>query len=168
MNLRNTVHKMARVAAWVAMALTFFMMLLVTADVVGTKFFNKPVPGMAEIAEELVVLLVFLGLAFTEAEIGHLRITILFDRLSQKWRQILNILGYYVLGLVIVAILSWRSFILLKNFIAIGSMKQGIISFPLWPFAVLIALSSLIFAFVLLSRVIEGLLLIRERSQAKQ
>lgn len=168
MNLRTKVYRIAQVAAWVAMALTFFMMLLVTADVVGTKFFNHPVPSMAEMDEELLVIMIFLGLAITELEIHHLRITILFARLSQKWRQILDLVGYYLLSAALVAILSWRSFVLLKNFIDIGSMKQGIISFPLWPFALLIALSSVIFGLALISRAVDELLLIAGRSQPKE
>src|SRR5438045_2702335 len=52
-------------------------MLICAADVVGTNFFDWPVPGTLEITESTMVLIVFGALAFTQEKRGHIRVEIL-------------------------------------------------------------------------------------------
>ena len=167
-NLQDVVEAMVRGSAWVATVCTFLMMMLVTADVIGTKIFSKPIPGTLEITEELMAVLVILGLALTQVERGHLRVSVLLTRFSQKWRDRLDFFGYYLFGTIIVSVLGWRSLVLIKTYIVSGSVKMGWISFPLWPTAVVLSLGFLIFGFLLLFTVINKRHLIKRRVQSTE
>ncbi len=60
------VRKLALVLLLMGALGMIISMFLGFADVVGTKFFNWPVPGTLEITESTMVLIVFGALAFTQ------------------------------------------------------------------------------------------------------
>ena len=57
------------------------LMIVNVTDIIGTKFFLRSVPGALDISEELMVLVTLLPIAFLALERGHIRITLLEDRL---------------------------------------------------------------------------------------
>ena len=59
-------------------------MLICVADVIGTNFFDWPVPGTLEITESTMVLIVFGALAFTQEKRGHIRVEILHGFMSAR------------------------------------------------------------------------------------
>ena len=68
----------------------FFMMLVVTADVFLRDVFNQPIKGSIEIAELFQVLVVFFGLAYCEAQRGHVRVEILISYVGRRTRLALD------------------------------------------------------------------------------
>jgi TRAP-type C4-dicarboxylate transport system permease small subunit len=76
----------------VAGAAVFAIMWLIDANVLMRKLFNQPVTGTLEITEGALVLIIFLGLAFTQRRRGHIRVT-LMTRHFPKWlRDVLYVL----------------------------------------------------------------------------
>ena len=163
-NIRNLLELMVRESAWVAAAAAFIMMVLVTTDVMGTKLFSKPIPGTLEITEELMAVMVVLGLALTQMERGHLRVSVIMTRFPEKLRNKLDYFGYYLFGFLIVSLLSWRSLVLINTFIVKGSVKQGHVSFSLWPTAVVLSFGFFIFCFLLLHLLINKRYLIKGKN----
>ena len=53
----------------------FLMMFLIFADIIGRKFFNSPVEGAYEITESLLTFIIFFGVAYTQLERSHVRVT---------------------------------------------------------------------------------------------
>ena len=62
------------------------LMVVNFIDIVGTKFFLTSIPGALDISEELMVLLTLLPIAYIALERGHIRITLLEDRINPKVR----------------------------------------------------------------------------------
>lgn len=98
-----------------AVMVIFIMMFHITADVFGRYLFSQPIPGTYEISEMLMVLVVFLGLAYTQAEGSHIRVETMVRFLPPRGRLIAEILTHFVF-LTIFAFFIWE-----------GS-RQGIIS----------------------------------------
>jgi TRAP-type C4-dicarboxylate transport system permease small subunit len=124
-----------KIAGWFVIIATIFLAVAMTIgviDVIGTKFFNWPLPIMKELTEELFVGMVFLGMAFVELDIGHLRITIFESRIPGKFQYAISIFKYF-LAVFLTGFISWRTFIQLKYTITHGIVKAAVINIPEWP-----------------------------------
>ena len=85
-----------------------FMMASTTGDALGRYLFNSPIKWSIEINEYLLVMATYLGLAYTEAQEGHVSITLLTSRLPTRVQAILNILTRVVV-LALCLVIVWRS-----------------------------------------------------------
>jgi TRAP-type C4-dicarboxylate transport system permease small subunit len=85
----------------------FVMMFHITADVFGRDIFSKPIPGAYEISEMLMVLVVFLGLAYTQADGGHIRVELVLRFFPVRGRIIAEIFAHFVF-LVVFAFFVWE------------------------------------------------------------
>lgn len=84
-------------------------MFLITADVVGRYFFNSPIPGTLEVTEFLLCIIVFGGLSYLEIRGEHIRIFLVYSRLSGKVQFALSVFAKG-LGLLFFGIMTWQTF----------------------------------------------------------
>src|SRR5437762_12316211 len=84
-------------------------MLICVADVLGTNFFDWPVPGTLEFTESTMVLIVFGALAFTQEKRGHIRVEILHGFMGPRAKSFLDLVTHF-LALVFFVLLAWQSF----------------------------------------------------------
>lgn len=154
MSFRILINPIVRLCNWVSCGAIISIMLLICADVISTRFFGYPIYGTIEIVEELTAIFALFSLTVSETEKGHLNISILSARLSQKWRDILVFLGY-ILGFLIMCILCWRTITTTIHFVVFRAAKQVAFYFPLWPFGVLLSMATLSFTAVLLYQLID-------------
>ena len=68
----------------------FVLCLLIMASVVARYVFNRPFLYVDELASYLLATIVFLGLAYTLREGGHIRVEMIIDRLRRKTRTALT------------------------------------------------------------------------------
>lgn len=152
--LSSSIDVITKITKWFsfgAAACLGLAMAIGVIDVVGTKLFSKPLIAMKEVTEELNVGLVFLAISFVALERGHLRITLLESVISARLRFIFRLLGY-VVGILILGVLSWRGFIQLKTQVVENVHKFGQVSIPVWPggLAVLLGFVFFLIALILL------------------
>lgn len=84
MKLGSTVRLMNLILLRLSGVLLFLAMLLTIGDAVLRKFFASPIPGALEISEEMLVGLVFLGLAFTQFQDANINVDLVYERLAHK------------------------------------------------------------------------------------
>ena len=137
--------------SYVAVVCAAFTMIIAVADVIGVKIFKWAIPSSVEYIEELMVLIVFLCIAYVELERGHIRVTIMERFMPGVLRHIFKLFGYLV-GTLIIGFMSWRGFELVRYSFDMGLVKTGTVRFPLWPshLAVFIGLTSLTIVYILL------------------
>lgn len=82
------------------------MALLTCVDVVG-RFFRHPILGSVELVGFMATLAVAMALPFTDMNRGHVGVEIIFRMLSEKTQTVIDIITR-LLGLVLMAVLSWR------------------------------------------------------------
>jgi TRAP-type C4-dicarboxylate transport system permease small subunit len=142
-----------KITRWLAIlaAVSIAVMMVVNfADIVGTKFFLRSVPGALDISQELMVLVSLLPLAFIALERGHIRITLLEEHLPSVVRFILQIVQY-VIATLITGFITWRVFVQFQKTVEVMQLKEGL-DLPLWPanLAVVISFGFLTLVWILL------------------
>jgi TRAP-type C4-dicarboxylate transport system permease small subunit len=126
------------------------MMVVNFTDIIGTKFFLRSIPGALDISEELMVLVTLLPIAFIALERGHIRITLLEERLPQIVRVVLQIVQY-VIAMLITGFITWRVFVQFQKTVDVIQLKEGL-DLPIWPanLTVVIAFGILTWVWMLL------------------
>ena len=111
---------------------TFLMMALVVANIFGRYLLNKPLTGTLEFTESLLVLIIFLSVALTQYDGGHIRVTLLTRRLPKAWAQALNVFCM----LAGAAFFTWCAYAAWKfaaQSFSFNEQEWGTVVFPLWP-----------------------------------
>ncbi len=128
------------VANRVSQGILIIMMLLVTADVLLRSLFNYPIPGSYELVQFMLLSVIFLGLAHTEAQGNHLAVDFVYKKLSEKTQNFITMTGHFMC-LAVFSIITWQSIV---GGLANKKMGEvsGILSIPLFPFYWVVALGS--------------------------
>jgi TRAP-type C4-dicarboxylate transport system permease small subunit len=111
--------------------LVFFCMILITFSITGRYLFGTPVPSTDEISETILVLVIFLPLAYIERQGGHLRIMFLYSRFSERWQNVCDILAK-VLVLLLLSLMTWQTLLYALHSWACNEISWGTVSIPLW------------------------------------
>ena len=111
---------------------TIVMMLIGTADVVGTTFFKYPVPATYELTATLMAALVFGGLSYAQTQGRHVRVELFIRRFPWRLRWVSDSFGLLV-GTVFFGFLTWRCAVYFWRSWEIKEIQAGLIRFPLYP-----------------------------------
>lgn len=148
----------------VGAAAIFVMMLLVTSDVSARQFFNSPIAGQPEITEMLMVFSVYLGMAYTQRDGGHIGLDILINRMPDTLRiacqWITHILSLIINGIVAV-------YALLQAIQAFTEGTRSIFLYwPMWPLPFAVALGSFILCLRLIVDLVTQSKIIKQKTEA--
>jgi len=119
---------------WVALGL---MMVVGTADIVGTAFFRRPIVGAFEMAESALAVVMFIGLVHVQARQSHIVVDLMTARLRGTARRLsdcLALLGTLV-ALYLVARQTWP---LMLDSWRIREVAGGVFNFPIYPVKTLV------------------------------
>ncbi|SLN75746.1 TRAP transporter small permease [Oceanibacterium hippocampi] len=106
--------------------------VIITVSVLGRTFFGKMIPDDIVISGELMVTLVALPWAYVTADRGHVAVEVFTDWMSrgaQVWLELLAV----IVGLVMVAPLTWATGVALWQAWDFGSYFDGVLYLPEWP-----------------------------------
>lgn len=133
LTLAAIVRMISHVAGLFAAVAVLLIMISTVVDVTRRQTIGGSVPGLVEMAESLLVAMVFLGLASREIRGGHVRVELVLQRLSPATRDAITALGY---ALVVVPLTSWMIWMTtaraIESFRA-GERRYGLLELPLWP-----------------------------------
>jgi TRAP-type C4-dicarboxylate transport system permease small subunit len=158
LSILDIVFKVTRWLTIIAAACIALLMVVNFFDIIGSKFFLKSVPGALDISEELMVCLTLLPISYICLERGHIRITLLEDRLPPRVQFILRILQYLIATLI-TGFITARVFVQLQKTIRIMQLKEGI-DLPIWPGNLAVTISfailTLVWALLLAKTIVTG------------
>ena len=130
--MRKVLHCCESVLTYLAVASTFIMMCLTTADAFGRYVFNWPIAGAYEVTENyLMTMTIFLGLSYAYREGFLIRVTFLADRLPGQVKKVINHL-VQIIAILYSAILVVTTMKRTFQTLASGGML-GNVPLPLWP-----------------------------------
>lgn len=121
-----------RGCGFVAGYITFAMMLLVIANAVSRFLFNAPVSGALEITETMLTVLIFLSLALTQHEDGHIKVVVLTQHLPKVLRKVVCLFAL-ALGAVFFVWCTKAGWEYAAKSLAIGEQQWGAVRYPLYP-----------------------------------
>jgi TRAP-type C4-dicarboxylate transport system permease small subunit len=107
---KGVLQKITRGLCYVGMLLLIPMMLLTSAEVFSRGLFSLPIPGTVELSSFLLAVFILLGIAYTQQQKGHVRVTILLNKLPQKAAAALDCFTT-LLCLFIVSIIVWQGWV---------------------------------------------------------
>lgn len=116
------------VAAWVILVLMF----ITSADVIGRYFFNKPIQTVYEVSQNLLLVIVFLSVAYVASVRGHPKVDIATSWLPWKGQIAIDIFGW-VLALTMMSLVTWQTGIRAWTSWVVQDYTMGLIDIPLWP-----------------------------------
>ncbi len=103
-----------------------------TGDVVGTPGFGRPIAGTRELTESTMVLIVFGALAYAQIRRSHIRVELLYTRLSARGKTAMDIVAD-IAALVFFGLMCWQAVGEAQYSYQIGEVTDGLIEFPLVP-----------------------------------
>lgn len=116
----------------IAGVLTFLVMCLVVSNVVMRYGLNAPVKGTLELTESALPLMIFLSLAMTQFEGGHIKVVLLTQHLGPKGQRVIKVIAL-LLGAGLFAWAAWAGWLMAEKSFRIGELERGSIRFPIWP-----------------------------------
>jgi TRAP-type C4-dicarboxylate transport system permease small subunit len=144
------VSKTTLATADIAGVLIFLMAVAIGIDVFLRYVFNSPTIWINESARYTLLIITFLGLAFTRKEDAHIRVDFIIKRLPkyvQNWMRVVDSICFLVFTIVLFR-LTWHVFM---GSVIRGSLSPSFWQVPIAPWQ----------AFIPLGLAILGLLLIR-------
>lgn len=93
LRLEKIFDRFSDLMGWVAGILNLAMLLNVFYDAIMRYFFSSGSIAMQEMEWHLFAMVFLFGIAYTLKEDGHVRVDVLYDRFSPRWKAIVNIGG---------------------------------------------------------------------------
>jgi len=76
------------------------VMVLGVAEILGRSLFNSPIHGHIDLVAEMMPLIVFLGISTSLRSDSHVRMTLVLDTLTGRWRSVMEALGCALGGFI--------------------------------------------------------------------
>jgi TRAP-type mannitol/chloroaromatic compound transport system permease small subunit len=102
--IEKIVDRFSDLMGWIAGLLNLLLLLNVFYDAITRYFFSTGSIALQEMEWHLFAMVFLFGIAYGLKEDGHVRVDVLYDRFSPRWKAIVNI-GGTVLFLVPLSVL---------------------------------------------------------------
>jgi len=137
LRIRGLYGRLLYLCGLLAGLIVFLMMLLVVGNALGRFVFNSPIDGSLEITESMLTVLIFLSLALTQYEGGHIHVVLLLKNFTPFWSRLSTTVAM-ALGAGFFAWSSYASWIFAMKSFAMNEHEWGSIQFPLYPVKIIL------------------------------
>lgn len=152
--IERVVRPVSRGCMFVAMAWLIPMALLLVADVIARYVFRNPIPGTEELEEFMLVVVGFLGLAYTGVLKSHVRVDLIVKKFP-LWVQHVIDTCTGITSLMLFVLIAWQTAVW-----TLMITDQGLVSpvlvWPKFPFAAIAAFGCLLFWFILIIEILRS------------
>jgi TRAP-type C4-dicarboxylate transport system permease small subunit len=107
------------------------MMVSTTADTSLRFTLNAPLPGVFELNEVLLVVVVFAGIAWTQVERGHTRVVLVMRRVDLRAAVKMDIVCW-VICFLFLGVLGLQSAKEALRSLSINEFRWGAVQMPIW------------------------------------
>jgi len=132
------VRQVSSLLAIMAASCGAIIMLLMSLDVFNRLVTGGSIRGAFETVETLVVLMVFLGIAYAERSDAHVRVRLLTGRLPRSIGEVVRLFGNTA-ALSIVMWMAYATTQVAQLSVATGEFRMGLVNFPVWPARIAVA-----------------------------
>ena len=146
--------------AWFSSALSylgayslFAMRGLTTLDVVGRYIFSRPITGVFELTEYLVLIFIFSFIGYTQSQKGHVAVDILLPLLPPKLKKLIDVANHLVC-LALMGLITWMGVAKALELRVVGEASPNL-HIPAYPFVFYLVLGCFVMCIELLRSVIQ-------------
>lgn len=161
--LKRVLSLIDSVNEWVGKAFSYLVLvlaLIVGYEIVMRYGFNRPTIWVNELSAMLFGSFMIIGGAFTARYNGHVGMDIVYNRLSTKWRALLDVVSFFLLFLPLLGVLvwkggasAWKSVMMLEH----DSTQWGP---PLYPIRIMLPLGALLFLLQATAKMVRDLMVL--------
>ena len=153
--LERVAHPLSYAVHRVGAVILAGMMLLVAVAVIMRYVFNRPILGDLEVVTFMLVVLISFSFAYCGVIKGHVSVTIVVARLPSRLQAIISVL-MNLLTLTFLILISWYS---VAQALVLWHRGTATIIFkvPMFPFALVLAFGSAVFALVMAAELLDSL-----------
>jgi TRAP-type C4-dicarboxylate transport system permease small subunit len=130
--------RVSRWFEWVGLVAIAAMAITTLVDVIGSKFFLRPLPGSTELTGVIQVIAIAGGLAFSKIDGRHIRVEFLVDWLPRRGKAILDLFSS-ILGLALFTFAGWMMYQFGNDLMNSGT-RTFLLGIPIYPFTFFIAI----------------------------
>ena len=138
----------SRILNNIGISFLMLLMLLITADVFLRAFFRRPILGTNELSEFMMIIVVYLAMAYTQHTKSHVSVDLVISRFPQRVQDVVDTC-IYLLSLFICSLITWRAFADINRLISINRVSD-VLNVPVVPFQTVMAVGFFLFSLVLL------------------
>ncbi|SLM27689.1 DctQ3 (modular protein) [Desulfamplus magnetovallimortis] len=131
------------------------MMIMTVIDVAGRYFFSRPVSGSIELSQFMMAAFSILGMAYTNASGGNIRVTLLIRSVPERVAALMDTLTA-ILTLQVMAAIVWYGWVMGWEDYHSGSATDTL-SLPLYPLKFLMAVGALLMSMTIFIDLVESL-----------
>lgn len=167
--INHVLDKIGMFSKWVnivSLIAVFVMTIITTVDVVCRYFLHNSITGIYEFTAAIMILVVFLGIAYAQNQKAHVVVDLFTARLNPQ-RRVVSDLSNTLLCLFIAVVMIWRSLTQAGYYAAHHSSTNHSFFLPAAPFAYVMVLGCVLFALMFLRdifRIIEDGVLLKLKS----
>ena len=130
-------YRLERFFALLSGIAVFVLMLLAVFSVTGRNIFNQPLPGYVDWIEQIMPLIAFMGVSYTQRDGGHIRMDILVGALKGRALYLAEFITTFAI-LILMLLLVWGSWAHFERSFDFSSPlwsrdSSMDIALPLWP-----------------------------------
>jgi len=114
------------------------MMLLTTVDVIGRHFFQRPILGVFELTEFMVLILIFSFIGYAQSHKSHVSVDLFMMFFPEKARIFIELFNH-MLCLLLMALITWMGIVKVKDLMEVGEMSPNL-GIPNYPFAIFLVI----------------------------
>lgn len=129
--LGKMVGQISTVGGGISQVVAGLMMLLITVDVIGRQVFGQPTYVADELSGYFLVAITFLALGQTQKLGKHLRVDIIFSKISKRNAAVL-ILVTSIISLGFLIWFTWSTSISAMQTYEMGTRTQTVLRTPYW------------------------------------
>jgi TRAP-type C4-dicarboxylate transport system permease small subunit len=152
--LRRVLDMVNGVMAMACVACLVVMVLLTMADVTRRTFAGKSIEGVNELGEVMMVVIVFLGVAYAEQRRAHVSMTLVVRRMKPQVAAAVEAAGL----LLVVLIVAWMLWVTTDRALvsfAANEYRFGLVRIPIWPARAVIVLGLAAYLLQLVLRLVD-------------
>lgn len=121
----------ATVATWLGGALLVLVCLMVGGDVLARRLLGVTLGGADELSGYAFAISTTWALSYTLLHRGHIRIDVIYARLSQMTRAVLDLVSLLSLG-ALGLVIAYYGYSVLERSLVLGSKSNTPLATPLW------------------------------------
>lgn len=154
--LFNLIDKFSLWGAYLSSILIISLVLLILTEIFLRSFFNNSTMIADEYSGYLYLASIFLGLAYTFKEDGHIRINLITSQLSKNSNKIVDIVAS-ILTLVILFFVLYRTILFTYDSYSLEMVSEMVSETPLYLTQIVMPLGVILFIFSVISFLVKGL-----------
>jgi TRAP-type transport system small permease protein len=130
----------------------FLLMFLTCGDIIGRYLAGTvpgfgPIPGTFELTEFALAIVVFASIGYTEILKQHISIDVVTARFPKRVQAYLDCVIYLAM-IIMFSLVAWQSIVYAGHLVE-GQNVSGVLSIPIWPFLIIVAIGSIIYTLAL-------------------